>query len=189
MARATTSLPVPVSPVISTVTSTPAASPRMSRTSRMLGLCQSSISLLIAAGGPPGTCPAARSGVTRMSAIARSRSPYASGVSRTASTASSDDWARIAALELQALDHLRGIVAIQIEVEEREAEAAVGERFEGFTDGGCQDGGVPSHAEKGEQMTLHPCAAFDNQNTLIFHAVGPPPGYEQRALAQTACHS
>src|SRR5439155_23876347 len=67
-----------------------------------------------------------------------------------------------------------GIVAIQIEVEEREAEAAVGERFEGFTDGGCQDGGVPSHAEKGEQMALHPCAAFDNQNTLIFHAVGPP---------------
>jgi len=36
-------------------------------------------------------------------------------------------------------------------------------------------------------MALHPCAAFDNQNTLIFHAVGPP--YEQRALAQTACHS
>jgi len=79
-------------------------------------------------------------------------------------------------------------VAIQIEVEEREAEAAVGERFEGFTDGGGQDGGVPAHAEKSEQMALHPCAAFDNQNTLIVHAVRPP-GYERRGLAQTACHS
>jgi len=37
-------------------------------------------------------------------------------------------------------------------------------------------------------MVLHLCPAFDNENALIIHAVGPP-GYEERPLAQSACHT
>src|SRR2546426_1457932 len=87
--------------------------------------------------------------------------------------AEADDRARVAALELQALDQLRGVVAIQIEIEEREAKTAMGERFECFPEGGCEDGGVASHAKKGEEMVLHLCPAFDNENALIVHAVRP----------------
>ena len=88
MARATSSLPVPVSPVMSTVTSTRAASRRICRASSILGLAHSSISRPIrpSEGSGAGTSDSVW---TRTSlSIACWRSSSRSGLSRIASTSS-----------------------------------------------------------------------------------------------------
>ena len=96
-------------------------------------------------------------------------------------TAETYDGPRVAALELQALDKFRGIDPIQIEVEEREPEAPVGKRFERFIGRGREDGGVPSHAQKREQMGLHLRRTFDKQHALVVHVV-PRHASEHRSL-------